>query len=101
MKPEIRHMSIYRPEAYFDALVAPTYSLAEAIMFGFSELRRKIAEGFESWKRDRAIAVTVRELSRHDDRLLKDIGVDRDNIYAVAVAVVDDPKIDVRDLASS
>ncbi len=101
MKHEMRTMSIYRPVAYFDALVEPVYGLAEGILYGFSELRRKVRKGIESWKRDHAIRVTIAELSRLDDRVLKDIGVDRDNIYAVAVAVVDDPTVNVRDLAGS
>ena len=101
MKHEARHMSIYRPEAYFDSLVEPVYGLAEGILYGFSALRRRLAKGVESWKRDRAIRITIAELSRLEDRILKDIGVDRDNIHAAAVAVVDDPTVRVRDLARS
>jgi len=100
MNHEIRQMSIYRPEAYIDAMVAPTYSLAESLMYGFSGLRRIAVASFKSWKRDRAIAITISELSRLESHVLRDIGIDRDNIYAAAVAVVDDPKADVRRFAS-
>ena len=101
MKHEMRSMSIYRPEAYFDALVEPVHGLAEGILYGFSALRRKARKRIEAWRRDHAIRVTIAELSRLEDHMLKDIGVDRDNIYAVAVAVVDDPTVKVRDLAGS
>jgi uncharacterized protein YjiS (DUF1127 family) len=101
MKHEPRTMSTYRPVAYFDALVEPVNGLSEGILYGFSALRRKLAGAFASWRRSRAIDITVAELSRLDNRTLKDIGVCRDNIYAVAVAVVDDPSASVRDIAGS
>ena len=101
MKHESRTMTTYRPQAYFDALVEPTYGLAEGIHYGFAALRRRVVKSIEAWKRSHAIRVTIAELSRLDDRMLKDIGVDRDNIHAVAVAVVDDPTVSAREIAGS
>jgi uncharacterized protein YjiS (DUF1127 family) len=100
MSNDIRHMPIYRPEAHFDAFAAPTYQLSEIILSGISKLYQVTAASFQSWKRGRAIAITISELSRLGGDQLRDIGVDRDNIYAAAVAVVDDPKADIRGFAS-
>ena len=100
MNHEIRHLSIYRHEAYLDAVMAPAHGLADYLLRRAAEFRARVAKGFESWMRAREIAATMKELSRLEDHVLRDIGVDRDNIYAVSVAVVDDPKIDLRELAS-
>ena len=99
MSDEVRHLSIYRHEAYFDAIMATAQGMAEYILQHCSALRAKTSKRFASWKRARAIAATMKALSCLEDHVLRDIGIDRDNIYAVSVAVVDDPQFDVRDLA--
>lgn len=42
---------------------------------------RRIAAGFERWNNRRSTYLTLQEL---DDRLLKDIGLDRSQLYGVA-----------------
>jgi uncharacterized protein YjiS (DUF1127 family) len=99
MNHENRKLSLYGPADCFDALMAPAYALAEGLICGFSAVHRYIARGLESRRRERAIAVTIRELSGLDDRVLRDIGIERGNIHAVSVAVVDDPNVNVREIA--
>jgi len=78
--------------------MAPTYALAEGILYGVSTLRRRLERGHNAGKRQREITKTVRELSGLDDRILRDIGISRGDIYVVSVAVVGDPNVDVREL---
>lgn len=97
MNKSFRELSIYRREAHFIGLLSPHLELAEGIVEGFSALRRAIVKRLDAWKRRREIAFTVRELSKLEDHVLKDIGVHRSEIYAAARAVVDHPGGDHRD----
>ena len=98
MNPETRTRSIFGASASFEALLAPTYGLADGILYGVSALARKVERHNAAHKRKRAIAVTVRELSRLDDRVLKDIGIARHDILAVSEAIVDHPDVNLRNL---
>ena len=98
MNTETKTRSIFGAGASFEALLAPTYGLADGILYGVSALARKVEKHIAARKRQRAITVTVRELSRLEDRVLKDIGIARHDIHAVSEAIVDNAKIDLRNL---
>lgn len=98
MKPDKRQLALYRFEDGVEALVAPVYPLADVLLRGLSALRRYFTKRAETHRRERAITVTMRELSNLDDRVLHDIGVTRGNIYAFSVVVVDNPGADPRKL---
>lgn len=84
--------------AAFEAVLAPICGLAEGILHGVSVMLRKLERRRAARRRKRAVAVTMRELYRLEDRVLRDIGITRHDVRAVAGAVVGDPKVDVRDL---
>lgn len=71
------------------ATMAPGYGTADAPRAVLSMIRAKALAAFESWKRRRAIVHTVSELSRLDDHVLKDIGVDHADIHVVARSAVE------------
>lgn len=97
MNKSYRETSIHRWEHHFIGLLTPHFALAEGIVEGFAALRRGLARRFDAWERKRKIALTVRELSKLEDHVLKDIGVHRSEIYAAARSVVDHPGGDHRD----
>lgn len=99
MNHETRNRSIHGAGARFEAVLAPTCGLAEGILFGLFALLRKRERRRAARQRERAIAVTARQLSRLDDRVLRDIGIARDAIPIAAEAVVDDPNVNLRKLA--
>ena len=96
MNPEIPQPSIYRPRTRIDIVMVPAYGLAEALLAKLSAMRRRLAKGLAARRRERAIAITINQLSAIDDRVLRDIGISRGDIHAVSVAVVDDPGVNVR-----
>ncbi len=99
MNHETRTMPSPGPRVFVDALMAPTYALATGILRGLSALRQKYEQRSAERKRDRAIAITIRELSRLDDRILRDIGINRCDIQAIAIAVTDNPNVNVHEIA--
>ena len=77
MKHELQDRSTLGLRAPFEALMTPTYALAEGILYGVSTLRRRLERGHNARKRQREIAKTVSEQSGLDDRILRDIGISR------------------------
>lgn len=98
MNHETRTMPSPGPRVFVDALMAPAYALATGILRGLSVLRQKYEQRSAERKRDKSIAFTVRELSRLDERLLRDIGISRGDIHAVAIAVADNPHVNVQEI---
>jgi uncharacterized protein YjiS (DUF1127 family) len=77
MNHETRTMPIPGPRTFVDALMAPTHALATGLLRSLAALRQKYQQRSAERQRDRAIAITMRELSRLDDRILRDIGIHR------------------------
>ena len=82
----------YRPvEAPFAALLSPLCFVSEGLLAAAAEVRKFFASAFRRWCNEFKIARTVEEMSRLDDRILRDIGVYRDEIYFAARAAVENP----------
>ena len=79
-------------EPPFGGLVTPTFGIAEAIVSVFASLRDFIVGKYESWRHHRVMVRTIAELSSLDDHVLRDIGVSREDIYAVARGAVEGGK---------
>ena len=98
MNQETRTMPVFGPGGFVDASMAPTNALSTRFLRGLSVLRQKYEKRSAERKRDKSIAFTIRELSRLDERLLRDIGISRGDIHAVAIAVVDNPNVNVQEI---
>ena len=98
MNLEIPQLSMYRSRSRIDAVMAPAYGLAEVILSGLSATCRMLDKHLAARRRNRAIAITINELSGLEDRVLRDIGINRADICVVSVAVVDDPNVNLREL---
>lgn len=82
----------------FYGLVEPVVRLAEAAAAAAIDAYGAIERFAAAARRRRLIAQTIAELSELDDRMLRDIGIERDQVRAVAEAVVDNPRFSLRDL---
>ena len=98
MNHETRTMPIPGPRAFVDALSAPACALATGILRSLAALRQKYEQRSAERQRDRAIPITIRELSRLDDHVLRDIGIHRNDIHAVAIAVADNANVNVQEI---
>ena len=101
MSKHIENVSHRHWEPPFIELMAPTHALSEGILAGLSALKDLAADRFKTWKHKYEVNRTAAALSSLEDHVLKDIGVRREDIYAVAHYVVDDPSADIRDLFKS
>ena len=92
MHKHIDHWPHRSWEPPFVGLVTPTFEVAEAIVSVFASLRDFIVREYEAWRRRRLMARTIAELSGLDDHVLRDIGVPREDIHAVALGAVEGGK---------
>lgn len=87
-----------RPRTRIDAAMESTGAVAQGILSLLSATRRKLDARLTARRRERAIAITMNQLSAFDDRMLREIGINRGDIYAASVALVDGPNVDLREL---
>ncbi|MCB1742304.1 MAG: DUF1127 domain-containing protein [Gammaproteobacteria bacterium] len=75
---------------------AADFSVARFILAAVSDVHDLVLASVDTWRRGRAIARTIAELSRLDDHVLRDVGIRRSEIRVVARSLVEHPGVDVR-----